>query len=97
MKVSLKFRADVALFPFYAPEDISVFGYNDDDIASIADVPVSTVHMPMYEMGCRAASPTFELLHHERSDQPLCLPVTLAIRASSAKRAGSERPVLNRL
>lgn len=82
---------------YRVPEDISVFGYNDDDIASIADVPVSTVHMPMYEMGCRAASLAFELLHHERSDQPLCLPVTLAIRASSAKRAGSDRPVPNRL
>ena len=33
------------------PEDISVFGYDDIDMAQFCDPPLSTIHLPKYELG----------------------------------------------
>ena len=37
------------------PEDISVAGYDDSDIASISEPPLTTVRVPFYEMGLECA------------------------------------------
>jgi LacI family transcriptional regulator len=38
-----------------AGEDIAIVGYDDSDAARLSDMPLTTVHVPFYEMGKIAA------------------------------------------
>lgn len=40
---------------YAVPDDISVMGFNDDPLASYIDPALTTVRIPIYEMGMRAA------------------------------------------
>lgn len=65
------------------PEDISVAGFDDSEIAKLCRPRLTTVHQDISEKGCRAVKKLFDLMEGERnftmSDQ---LPVTLAVRDS---------------
>lgn len=65
------------------PEEISVAGFNDFPIARDLTPSLSTVRLPLVEMGARAA----ELALQPRGSEPIVehLPAEVIIRASTAK------------
>lgn len=68
------------------PNEVGVVGYDDIDIVSLLDVPLSTVSQPINSIGARATEILVELIKHpEKSNetQELVLEPRLVIRASS--------------
>lgn len=64
------------------PEDLAIVGYNDSDICSLLPIPLTSVRLPLLEMGARAV----DLLMQQISDQvteSVLLPPELMIRQSS--------------
>jgi LacI family transcriptional regulator len=69
------------------PDDVSVVGFNDMPFADKFNPPLTTVRIPHYEMGRRAAALLLERLASEDGDAPsddIVLPVELVQRASTA-------------
>jgi LacI family transcriptional regulator len=67
------------------PEDVSIVGFHDAPFASYLDPPLTTVRMPLAEMGHQAVDNLLALLagaHVE--DVMVATPPELAVRASSA-------------
>lgn len=64
------------------PEDISVVGYDDIEVA--ATVRLTTIHQPLYQSGVEGAEALLQLLDHSLGDEELpnsfVLPVSLAVR-----------------
>ncbi len=75
------------------PEDVSVIGYDDIDMASYASVPLTTVHVPKQQMGQRATDMLIQ--HIEASDAGViekeCLESKLVVRASTCALQASEK------
>jgi LacI family transcriptional regulator len=71
------------------PADVSVTGYNDVLLMDRLQPPLTTVRMPMMEMGRRAASILLERMRNpEASPQRITLPVELIVRGSTAPPPG---------
>ena len=67
------------------PDDVSVIGYNDMLFSDKLDPPLTTIHIPHYTIGVRAAELVLELIaHHDVGGQALRLAPTLMVRASTA-------------
>ncbi len=66
------------------PDDISVIGFDDAQIASLADVPLTSVVHPKYQVGKWAAEILFDQLDHDGRNMPhqMVLHPNLAIRKS---------------
>lgn len=75
------------------PEDVSVIGYDDIDMASYASVPLTTIHVPKQQMGQRATDMLIQ--HIEASDAGViekeCLEAKLVVRASTGALHESEK------
>ncbi len=70
------------------PEDIAVVGYDDTWFATMTQPPLTSVHMPIAEMGERAAAMLIDRLEgHEPSERQPVLPVSLTIRSSCGASA----------
>ncbi len=70
------------------PEDVAVVGYNDTELAPMLPVPLSSVALPLREMGRDAVDALVNALESEGGDQPdgrTYVP-RLIVRASSAYR-----------
>ncbi len=67
------------------PEDISLVGYNDSPQAAYTAPPLTTVHLPSYELG-RIAAELIVTLSEEPGLvlQNMSLPPVLVVRQSSA-------------
>ena len=64
------------------PEDLAVVGYNDIELAAFMDL--TTVHIPMRELGRYGAELLLEAI--DNPDAPpaqMCLPAELVVRRSS--------------
>jgi DNA-binding LacI/PurR family transcriptional regulator len=71
------------------PEDVSVVGY--DDIEMAAYVGLTTIHQPMYQSGVEAVNALFQLLTLVDGEPPpisTTLPVNLVVRETTAARRG---------
>lgn len=69
------------------PRDVSVVGFNDIRQAELLEPPLTTVHVPQYDMGAAGARLLIARLEREPIAEPhVVLPATLTIRASSAAR-----------
>jgi DNA-binding LacI/PurR family transcriptional regulator len=66
------------------PQDVSIAGFDDLFVASYTSPPLTTVRQPKQQMGQRAMSILFELLHGGEADSSLLLPGELIIRGSTA-------------
>lgn len=67
------------------PEQMSVVGYDDTWFAAMTHPPLTSVHMPIYEMGKLAAQVLIALVEgREVSQKQFTLPVHLTIRQSTA-------------
>ena len=66
------------------PGDMSVVGFNDIEFAQDANPPLTTVHVPMLEMGAEAARTLLDAIE-ARSQQQLTVrvPVSLMVRGST--------------
>lgn len=64
------------------PEDISVTGFDDLEIALLAEPALTTVHVPHREMGRRAASMLIQLVESRQSRESVELPTDIRIRRS---------------
>ncbi|MDB5522987.1 MAG: bacterial regulatory s, lacI family protein [Rhizobium sp.] len=68
------------------PEDISVMGYDDQELARYTHPPLSTLVLPNYEMGQKAAETLIDMAVHAKKIRPMTLKVDgpLVIRSSTA-------------
>ncbi|MET0999394.1 MAG: LacI family DNA-binding transcriptional regulator [Marmoricola sp.] len=67
------------------PEDLSVVGFDDTEIARIASPPLTTVRQPLQEMGAVALRTVLRLVAGERIDSNhVELATELVVRASTA-------------
>lgn len=69
------------------PEDISVVGYDDLEIATYLDL--TTVHQPLFESGETAAQILLAILREEEVEMRQMLPVHLRLRGSTAPISAS--------
>lgn len=67
------------------PDDVSVVGFGDDDIAQMVAPTLSTVSQPGYEMGKRAMEQLIRRINQTRPDAPVTeiLKTRLIVRESS--------------
>jgi LacI family transcriptional regulator len=69
------------------PQDISLVGFDDDELAALLDPPLTTVRQDKAALGAAAGTALVELIESEGSAPPqLLLPVELVVRGSSAAR-----------
>lgn len=77
------------------PDDISVVGFDDLNMAAFYNPPLTTVHIPRHEIGRRAAMQLIDLLAGRTVARQVTVPTRLIIRESTA--APRERPVPRKL
>ena len=73
------------------PEDVSVLGFNDSPVCPHVAPPLSSVSIPVFEMGVAAARMLCELLEGKPGPAEVILPAELVVRASTGP-APAERP-----
>jgi LacI family transcriptional regulator/LacI family repressor for deo operon, udp, cdd, tsx, nupC, and nupG len=68
------------------PDDVSVIGFDDIDIASSVRVPLTSVHVPAYDIGTNAANLLIELIRDREKSyhQRVVLQTELIVRESCA-------------
>jgi LacI family transcriptional regulator len=72
------------------PEDLSVVGFDDTEIARIASPPLTTVRQPLKEMGAVALRTVLRLAADEKIDSPhVELATELVVRSSTAAPAAT--------
>ena len=71
---------------FRVPEDLSVMGYDDQELARYTHPPLSTLVLPNYEMGQKAAEALIDMVVHKKKLKPMTVKVDgpLVVRASTA-------------
>ena len=66
------------------PRDVSVVGFDDQNMAEFYNPPLTTVHIPRHELGRRAAIELIEQLEGRNVAHEVVLPTRLVIRESTA-------------
>jgi LacI family transcriptional regulator len=64
------------------PADLAVVGYNDSNISALLSTPLTSVALPLREMGARAVDLLMQVLSGDRPES-VVIPPTLRVRASS--------------
>jgi len=67
-----------------AGTDYAIIGYDDSEIARMTSPPLTTVRVPLYEMGKLAAEKILNFISDNESEQQIRLPVTLIERNSTS-------------
>jgi LacI family transcriptional regulator len=52
------------------PQDISIVGYDDQEIASYIQPPLSTIRLPYYEMGYQAVVHLLRIVNKQETTKP---------------------------
>lgn len=68
------------------PEDISVIGFDDQEIAKVNDPPITTMRQPLYEIGSTTARIMFDLVNKKLAAMDNLLKTELVIRKSCTRR-----------
>ena len=66
------------------PEDVSVVGFDDIQHLPFVKPALTTVHLPLYELGSRAVDRLIERTHHKVEHVADILPTHLVLRESTA-------------
>jgi LacI family transcriptional regulator len=67
------------------PEDVSVIGFDDTPLASYLDPPLTTVRMPLEELGSVAAESLLREIGGRRAESVMVdIPPELVVRGSAA-------------
>ena len=69
---------------FSVPQDVSVVGFDDQEFAELYDPPLSTVHIPRFDIGYQSMMLLRDIVTPQRSVRSTVLPTRLIIRATSA-------------
>lgn len=64
------------------PEDVSITGFDDIELARIVDPPLTTVHVPHREMGRKAACELVKMIENKHVGDSIHLETNLQIRES---------------
>lgn len=65
------------------PEDIAVMGHNDLYLAKILEPKLSTVRVPIFELGCKLAENLIKIINNEElEDNHMVLPTEIIMRDS---------------
>jgi len=68
------------------PDDISVIGFDDIEAAALSDPPLTTMHVPNYEIGQAAGQMFLDLRNVNCGDrQPMMFKPVLKVRESVMK------------
>jgi LacI family transcriptional regulator len=71
-----------------APDDVALVGFDDTWFAAMTRPPLTSVHMPIYEMGVLATEMLIALIEgRELPERQPVLPVSLTVRESSGPTA----------
>ena len=70
------------------PADVSITGFDDIELALLADPPLTTVHVPHREMGRRAARMLIEMLEGQSVLQSVKLETDIRVRQSLGAAPG---------
>ncbi len=73
------------------PKDVSIVGFDDQNMAAFYNPPLTTVNIPRHELGRRAALQLIEQLEGREVAHEVVLPTRLIIRESTAPPALSSR------
>ena len=57
------------------PDDVSIMGYDDQELARYTHPPLSTLVLPNYEMGRRAAELLIDLAAHNKATHPMTVKI----------------------
>lgn len=57
------------------PEDLSIMGYDDQELARYSHPPLSTLVLPNYEMGRRAVELLIDLAFHKKAARPMTIKI----------------------
>lgn len=69
------------------PEQVALVGVNDDPITALLNPPLTTVRIPIFDLGLTAAKTLVEMLQEEAyGPRQIILPSQLVIRASSDRQ-----------
>ncbi len=74
------------------PGDIAVTGFDDFDVAAIFDPPITTIRVPVVEMGRKVARALLGALQDRRTIIPEGLDVELVERLSCGRAGSTDRP-----
>jgi LacI family transcriptional regulator len=67
------------------PTDVSVVGFDDISPCKYIEPPLTTVHVPLYELGVRGLRLALDLLAGHDRPRPVSLPLELTVRSSSTR------------
>lgn len=67
------------------PEQVSVVGFNDEELAQIAEPPLTTIRVPKEEIGACCVETLRKILSGGFPNEPEVVPVQLVLRESSGK------------
>jgi LacI family transcriptional regulator, galactose operon repressor len=68
------------------PEDVSIVGFDDIPLAAYFDPPLTTVHLPAYELGQAAGRALLERVADRATPHRTLLPTELIVRGSTTSR-----------
>jgi len=87
--MAIGFVAELQEHGVNVPEDVSVIGFDDIDIARYYNPKITTIRQPTRELGVTAAKALFNKLHGVSvKSKPAVLDVELIVRRSTAKSSG---------
>jgi LacI family repressor for deo operon, udp, cdd, tsx, nupC, and nupG len=66
------------------PHDISVVGFDDQEVAELYDPPLSTVHIPRFDIGYQSMMMLRDIVTSQRTVRSTVLATRLIVRATSA-------------
>lgn len=67
-------------------DEVALIGVNDDPLTALLDPPLSTIRIPIFDLGATAAKRLVEMLAHEgNGPRQVLLPSQLVVRESTAR------------
>ena len=70
------------------PEDVSITGFDDIELASVAEPPLTTVHVPHRKMGREAARALVNMVNNVDEQTRIMLETHLCLRGTLASVDG---------
>ncbi|WP_153039311.1 substrate-binding domain-containing protein, partial [Pseudovibrio axinellae] len=91
-QMAFGFIAELTRLGYAVPDDVSVVGFDDIEIAHYFTPGLTTIRQPRFAVGCEAAKLLTCALQKEQKDEQAShtvLPVELIVRATTAAREGT--------
>ncbi|MEN6583079.1 MAG: LacI family DNA-binding transcriptional regulator [Armatimonadota bacterium] len=73
----------------HVPDDVSIVGFNDEELTAVVDPPLTTIRVPKEEVGAHCVRILNSIINKgAKCDQPDVLPVCLVMRESTKSIGG---------